>query len=111
MSPRRKNIASALIEVLDQIPFKPETDRLLARLRFQGHDSNIEDKARDILGQVAPLARPKAIYLVSYISRRGPGFLEIDGVKFTSPLLLVNLEKANQVFPFVITGGQEIYTV
>ena len=54
------------------------------------------------------VARPKAVYEVSKVTNQNENSLEIGGVRFTSKLLRINLDKVDRVFPFVATCGHEL---
>ncbi len=55
-----------------------------------------------------PLIDAKAVYQVSYIGQRGGNTVEVNGVKFSSRVLRVNLEKIERVFPYIITIGNAL---
>ena len=48
------------------------------------------------------------MFKVSYIEDRGHDFVVIDGIKFTSRVLRINLEETYRVFPYIVTCGTEI---
>ena len=96
------------IEVLNNIPVMPDISRIMARLRFHGDTGITEQDVNDILKTVLAVSRPRAIYKVSNITSRSSESVEIDGIKFVSPLLRVNLDKAERVFPYCVTCGEEI---
>jgi hypothetical protein len=54
------------------------------------------------------IARPKAIYKLGFIEEKGPDYVVVDGVKFTSRVMRVNLDGAQRIFAYVCTSGQEI---
>jgi hypothetical protein len=54
------------------------------------------------------VARPKAMYRVGYIESRENNSVVIDGIRFTSRVLCVNLEQAHRVFVYLATCGTEL---
>jgi hypothetical protein len=54
------------------------------------------------------VGRPRAMYRIAGVDRRSEAGTVIDGVAFASRVLAVNLEKAHQVFPYVLTCGPEL---
>jgi hypothetical protein len=97
-----------MIEVLDRIPVTLEADGVMKWLRMQGREESIERMVRELIETTRAVARPKAVYAVSRVDNRGQDALDIDGIRFTSRILRINLDKANRVFPYVATCGQEM---
>jgi hypothetical protein len=93
--------------ILDNIPFKIETGILLKRLGIGENDPYAEE-AKQLIFKAQELARPKALLRIGYIESRGDDYLIVDGVRFTSRVLRVNLEKAHRVFCYLATCGCEI---
>jgi hypothetical protein len=95
--------------VLDTIPFRVDMPALMQRLRVQeGNCALLELQA--LVAEAEALARPKALYGPAYIDAKGDEHVVVDGVKFTSRVLRVNLEHAYRVFPFVASCGMELHT-
>jgi len=92
------------IIVLDEIEFKIDRDALFGRA---GGSSDIELVER-VLQQASKKARPKAMYRPAFVEERGDDFIKIDGVRFQSRVLSVNLSEVERVFPFVVTSGTEL---
>jgi len=97
-----------VIEVLDGIPFSLDAESVRKRLRIRGQSATVESMVGDLLEAALPVARPKAMYAVSRVDDRTENTVEIDGVRFTSKVLRVNLDKANRVFVYVTTCGREL---
>ena len=95
------------MEVLDQMPFELDTDALLDRLHVSKGSSD-EKEVLALAEAAAPIAKPKALYRVSYIDSKGDDQVVIDGVTFTSRVLRVNLEEVERVFPHIATCGTEL---
>jgi hypothetical protein len=99
------------MEVLDSIPVKLESGKILKYMRLRHKNKQIEEMVRELVEVVQPLARPKAIYEVSYIDNKNGDTVTIDGVRFASRLLRVNLDTVERVFPYVATCGKELEEV
>ena len=93
--------------ILDEIPFQPDIESLMKRVRIKGAGPFAEDFAR-LVGEGQKIARPKALYRLAFIETREGDTVTIDGVAFTSRVLRVNLEQAHRVFAYVATCGREI---
>ena len=96
------------MEVLNNIPIKLDLEAVLKRMRLRNRKESIVGSVREMLELARPVARPKAIYDVAYIENKNGDSLEIGGVKFTSRVLRVNLDKVERVFPYIITCGREL---
>jgi hypothetical protein len=95
------------MEILRNIPVDLNLGQLLASFHV-APDSDDAHSVEGLVERVRPLARPKALYDVSYLGARGRDTVEIGGVVFTSRVLRVNLEKAHRVFAYVATCGSEL---
>lgn len=93
--------------VLDAIPFELDMTALLKRARVKEGSDNAKDLTRLAL-EGAKLARPRAMYLVAYVSGRGDNYVEVEGRRFDSRVLSVNMEKTHRVFPYLVTCGEEL---
>ena len=96
------------MEVLENIPVKLEAEKILKRLHFRKEYTNVERSIQKLFKIVNSVAKPRAIYEVSYVENRNEDYLYIAGIKFTSRVLRVNLDKVERVFPYVATSGREI---
>jgi len=96
------------MEVLNSIPFKLDTKEVLKRLRLRKENKDMERMVQELLDIIHPIAKPKAIYKVSYVDNKNGDSLYIDGVRLTSRVLRVNLDKVGRVFPYVATCGREL---
>ncbi len=99
------------MEVLCDIPFDLELGTLLKRMHVRENSHYIEKIARELIEIARPIAEPKAIYDVCYVENKNKDSLDIGGVRFTSRLLRVNLDKIARVFPYIATCGRELDTI
>jgi len=95
------------MEILDNIPFELDFDRLLSKLHLE-KKSKYTQKLQHLAETVEPIISPKAIYKISYIQDKGADTITIEGVTFTSRVLRVNLDEVERVFPYVATCGKEV---
>ena len=72
----------------------------------EGSPENAE--LMDLAREVATIATPKALYKIASIDSKGENHVIINGIKFTSYVLRINLDNAHRVFPFVATCGTEL---
>jgi len=96
------------MEILDSIPFRLDAETVLEQLHQNKGNKYIGAIVQELIEIVRPVAKPKAIYKVSYVENKNEDSLYIDGVRFTSRVLRVNLDKVERVFPYVATCGREL---
>ncbi len=82
-------------------------DDLATRLHVRAGSAQYPELAQ-LVEDAAKAARPKAIGGIAYVDERGDDFVVIDGVRFDSRVLAVNLAQTGRVFPFVATSGLEL---
>ena len=83
------------------------TTSLLQSLRLD----ESSDDAKTVLGLVEEameLAKPKAMFKEAFIDETGNDYVVIDGFRFKSRVLRVNLSEVHRVFPYVVTAGREL---
>ena len=93
--------------VIDNIEIQMDHE-LLAKLLHVNKDSGHFDDLKAMVEEAKTIARPKALYKVSYIENKGDDFVVIDGHTFKSRVLRVNVDHVHRVFPFIVTGGMEL---
>lgn len=96
-------------EIITDIPVDIKAENVLKALRLKVAQPRLEQMARDLLAETLPLARPKAIFTVCYIDKKGDDTVEVEGQIFRSRVLRKNLENAERVFPYIATCGTELY--
>jgi hypothetical protein len=97
----------AVAHLLDPIPYEPDLASLMRRVRVKEGSPRAAELA-ELVEEARPLACPRALYMTSYIQERGEGFVVIEGVRFDSRVLGVNLANTYRVFPYLATCGQEL---
>jgi hypothetical protein len=98
------------MERIDDISVSISAEQVLKHLHLD-EDGKYAGDVHGLIEVTQPLIRPKAIYDVCYIDRKGEDSVEINGVKFTSRVLRVNLDKVERVFPYIATCGTEVESV
>ncbi len=93
--------------ILDSLPCRLDVEQLKKALRIK-EDSGMGEKVEAMAREAQTVARPKACYRAAYVESKGEQEVVIEGVKFSSRVLRVNLEKAFRVFPYVATCGLEL---
>ena len=96
------------MEVLNSIPINLDLESVIKRMRLRNRSESIVKNIRELIEIARPIAKPKAIYEVSYVDNKNEDSLDIGGVRFTSRVLRVNLDKVGRVFPYVVTCGGEL---
>ncbi len=92
---------------LDRLPFHVEVEPLLKKLHIRPGSGN-EREFRRLVELAEGVARPKAIYKLAFIEAKEEAAVVIEGIRFASRVLRVNLDVANRVFAFVGTSGTEL---
>lgn len=96
------------MEILDNIPVNLEPERILRYIRLRNRNEQVEEMVQELIEIVQPVAKPKAIYKVAYIDEKNGDTVTIDGVRFTSRVLRINLNEVERVFPYIATCGREL---
>jgi hypothetical protein len=95
------------MKILNHIPVEFDVDALLSSVHIKPESVHAKDIKR-LIETIRPEISPKAMYQMSYIQAKHENAVDIDGVRFTSRILRVNLDQAERVFPFIATCGTEV---
>ncbi len=98
------------MEALTDISFELDTTSILKTVHVEA-DSADGQTVSDLIDQAGRIGKPKALYREAFIEAKGAETVTIDGVTFTSRMLRKNLDRAERVFPFVVTCGREMDAV
>ena len=96
------------LHLLTDIDCKINNNQLLNDLRIKTAQKSIQNRVIELVTEAQSIAKPKGLYKVAYIEDKGKDYLIIDGIKFTSRILRINMEDTFEVFPYIATCGQEI---
>ena len=99
------------MEILNDIPFKITTGQIVELLRLHEKNPSIEKSIEELIHAVQPVAKPKALYKPCYVDNENEDSVDIDGICFTSRILIKNLEHTGRVFPYVVTCGKELSSI
>ncbi len=80
---------------------------IMKSLRVREGSQDARDLAQMIEGGLR-IANAKALYGSAAIEAREEELVQVDGLWFTSRVLVRNLEETERVFPFVVTCGMEL---
>lgn len=80
---------------------------LVRQLRIKPGSPMLND-LDDMAASARLLAAPKAIIKPVYITRKNNDSVELDGVRFTSRVLSMNLSGVQRAFVYVVTAGLEL---
>jgi hypothetical protein len=94
--------------ILENIPVNLDVKVVLNLMKVSRNTQRYENTLREMIDRITPVARPKAMYRICCVEKKGAEALEIEGVKFNSQLLLRNLDKTETVFVSLATAGAEI---
>jgi hypothetical protein len=93
--------------VMDDILFEPSVDALAEMLRIRPGSARLR-RLRQMVDLARSIARPKATYRVVRVEDRGEEHVILDGIRFNSRVLRVNLAQAHRTFAYVATCGVEV---
>ena len=68
------------MEVLDSIPINLDLEVVLKRMHVRSKTETIVNNIQELIEIVRPIAKPKAIYEVSYVENKNEDSLDIGGV-------------------------------
>ena len=97
--------------VLSSIPFKvdiAELRRILGMPEEAGADDGAARSLEELAVSAERVARPKAVFRISFVDERSADEVVLDGIRFTSRVLKVNLDPVHRAFPHVATCGREL---
>ena len=93
--------------ILDAGPFEVDLEQLKKNLRIKEGTEMVE-KLGSMVQEAKKIARPKVCYRIAYVESKGDDHVMIEGIRFTSRILRVNLDKVFRVFPYVASCGREL---
>lgn len=92
---------------LTQLPIHIDSLHLMKSLRVREGTQDARDLAEVIEGGLK-ISNAKVLYGQAVIGAREEERVQVEGVWFTSRVLVRNLEETDRVFPFVVTCGMEL---
>ncbi|MEA1964296.1 MAG: vitamin B12 dependent-methionine synthase activation domain-containing protein [Candidatus Aerophobetes bacterium] len=95
------------MEVLDNIPFYLEPGEVLKWLHINKENKYLNN-IQELVEIANSLVKPKAIYKILYVDNKSEDTVNVGGVRFTSRILRINLDKVEKLFPYIVTIGKEL---
>jgi len=95
------------ITILEDLAFQLDPAQVLQKLHVREGSKQVP-KVLALTEKAQAIGRPKAIYRLAFIDSKGPDHVVVEGTKFTSRILRVNLERPQRVFAYVATAGREL---
>ena len=96
------------MEVLNNIPVKLDFEIVSKKLRLRNKNEDVEKIIQELIETSRSVGKPKAVFEISRVENKRGDSVDIGGVRFTSHVLRVNLDKVERVFPYVVTCGREL---
>ncbi|NTW72709.1 MAG: hypothetical protein HGA49_10790 [Eubacteriaceae bacterium] len=93
--------------ILTDIPFQITRENIINRLQLR-MTNRTELMLSRIMEYAHSISKPKALYFPAVIENRGEKSITIEGKSFHSEILSLNTAGIRQVFPYIITCGQEV---
>lgn len=94
-------------EIIEGIPFAADAGALLSQAGLEP-ESDEAARLRELCAEAGSIARPKGMFRQAWVEEKGGDFLVIEGQRFTSRILRVNLDKVHRVVAYVLTCGVEV---
>ena len=91
--------------IIENVQIQLDPDAVRTRLRLTRE--NDVQLVRSLVASVKPLLQPKVLYEICYIEEKTEEGVKVGGVRLRSKVLRKNLDKAERIFPFVITIGSK----
>jgi hypothetical protein len=95
------------IIVLNGVPYDFILEQVLNKMHMT-KDSPYSEGIEKMVADAVAVGNPKALYRPAFIEKKGEDFVVLDGIRFASRVLSVNLADVDRVFPYVITCGREL---
>jgi hypothetical protein len=94
--------------LVNSISFRVEGAEVIRRVESIGRSSVEEATVRKLVEHAQKIARPMAFYRIGCIEGRGPGWVEIHGVRLESRRLAEYTSEVNRVFLYIATCGSRL---
>lgn len=89
------------------MPCELNSEQLFNSLHIKP-DSPFAEKVEQLIDEALKIGRPKIAYKLAYIDNKGEDFVVVEGIKFSSRVLRINLEETYKVVPYIVTCGVEL---
>ena len=95
------------VVVLDNLAFPLDESQVLKALHVREGSRHVETVQR-LIEEATAIGRPRAIYRLGFIDEKGEEYVLVNGTKFSSRILRVNLDHAQRCFAYIGTAGREL---
>lgn len=89
------------------LPCEVNREHLFKHLGLNPNASYVK-KVDKMIEEALEIGKPKIAYKLAYIDDKGNDFVVVEGIKFTSTVLRINLAETFKIVAFVITSGVEL---
>jgi len=90
------------MNVLNDIPVYLDVRELSKWLYLKEEGKYLND-VQELVVIANSVIKPKAIYKISYVDNKNDNTLNIDGISLNSRVLRIILDKAERIFPYIVT--------
>jgi len=92
------------MEIVDHIPVNLEAGEIARHLHIRPERAGASHP-EELIELARPLVDLRAVYDISYVGKKDAESVEVAGVVFRSRVLRHNLDRAQKVFPYIMTIG------
>ena len=92
------------MEIVDRIPVNLEAGEIARHLHIRPERAGASHP-EELIELARPLVDLRAVYDISYVGKKDAESVEVAGVVFRSRVLRHNLDRAQKVFPYIMTIG------
>jgi len=95
------------MKVFDNIPVYLDVQEVSKWLHLNKESERSND-VQELVEIANSVIKPKVAYKVSYVDNKSEDAVNVGGVRFTSRILRINLDRVERVFPYIVTIGKEL---
>jgi hypothetical protein len=92
------------MEIIDHIPVNLDAAEIARHLHIRPERAG-SVRPEELIELARPLVDLRAVYDVAYVGKKDAETVEVAGAVFRSRVLRHNLDRAQKVFPFIMTVG------
>ncbi len=99
------------VEVINDLSYTLTVDDIVKEMKMKNLPERVRGMIEEVYGLLTDVARPKAVFKLSYIEEINDDRVVIDGIEFKSRVMALNLKNVGKVYPHVVTVGVEADSV
>lgn len=96
------------VVVFQDIPVNLDLKDIINKCHL--NNENDIERVTELVDEAIEVARPRGIFKESHIQKRGQDYVIINGIKFNSHVMYINLKDIYKVYPYIVTAGSELET-